>query len=149
MWHVRSLPCTVPANAGSGVRVAPRLSTRPLEQIFRVRVIKMLVEEGLLALEMARKLLSWKHSGFSVHNGKPIRRGDDEGLERVAQYIIRNPFSEKKMTYNDETGTVIYRSRRHANTKRNFEVFSAQDFIAAIVQHPSPLFGLRRDKHSR
>jgi len=115
--------------------VAPRLSTRPLEELFRVRVIKMLVEEGLLAGEMARKLLCWKHSGFSVHNGKPIRRGDDEGLERVAQYIIRNPFSEKKMTYNDETGTVIYHSRRHANTKRNFEVFTAQDFIAAITQH--------------
>jgi len=115
--------------------VAPRLSTRPLEELFRVRVIKMLVEEGLLAEELARKLLSWTHSGFSVHNGKPIDRNDADGLERVAQYIIRNPFSEQKMTYNEETGTVIYRSRKHANTKRNFEVFTAQDFIAAITQH--------------
>jgi hypothetical protein len=115
--------------------VAPKLSTKPLEQLFRVRVLKMLVEEGPLGKEMARKLLSWKHSGFSVHNGKPIQRGDDDGLERVAQYIIRNPFSEKKMTYNDQSGMVIYRSRKHANTKRNFEVFSAQEFIAAITQH--------------
>ncbi len=115
--------------------VAPKLSTRPLEQLFRIRVIKMLVEEGPLGEEMARKLLSWRHSGFSVHNGKPVKRGDDEGLERVAQYIIRNPFSEKKMTYNEQTSTVIYRSRKHANTKRNFEVFSAADFIAAITQH--------------
>ena len=46
--------------------VAPRVSTRPLEQLFRVRVIQMLVEEELLAPEMARKLLGWKHSGFSV-----------------------------------------------------------------------------------
>jgi len=69
--------------------VAPKVSTRPLEQLFRVRVIRMLVEEELLAPEMARKLLGWKHSGFSVHNGKPLRRDDAAGLERVAQYIIR------------------------------------------------------------
>ena len=115
--------------------VAPKVSTRPLEQLFRVRVIQMLVKEELLAPEMARKLLGWKHSGFSVHNGKPLRRDDAAGLERVAQYIIRNPFSEQKMVYNAENGTVIYRSRMHAKTKRNFEIFSAEEFIAAITQH--------------
>jgi len=115
--------------------VSPRVSTRPLDQRFRVRVIQMLVEVELLAPELARKLLGWKHSGFSVHNGKPLRRDDAAGLERVAQYIIHNPFSEQKMTYNQENGTVIYRSRMHAKTKRNFEMFSAEDFIAAITQH--------------
>lgn len=100
-----------------------------------VRVIKMLVDEELLAEELARKLLGWKHSGFSIHNGKPVKRNDTDGLERVAQYIIRNPFSEQKMAYNEENGTVIYRSRMHAKTKRNFEIFSAEDFIAAITQH--------------
>ncbi|MDP7135447.1 MAG: transposase, partial [Planctomycetota bacterium] len=92
-------------------------------------------EEELLAPELARKLLGWKHSGFSVHNGKPLRRDDAAGLERVAQYIIRNPFSEQKMVYNAENGTAIYRSRMHAKTKRNFEIFSAEEFIAAITQH--------------
>ena len=48
--------------------------------------------DDFLAEELARKLLSWKHSGFSVHNGKPIKRDDADGLQRVAQYIIRNPF---------------------------------------------------------
>ena len=133
--HLHALVADGLFSASGMFYVAPKLSTKPLEQLFRVRVIKMLVEEGLLAEERARKLLSWKHSGFSVHNGKPVKRDDQEGLERIAQYIIRNPFSEKKMTYNEETGTVIYRSRKHANTKRNFEVFSAQDFIAAITQH--------------
>ncbi len=84
---------------------------------------------------MARKLLSWKHSGFSVHNGKPVRRQDAAGRERVAQYIIRNPFSEQKMVYDAQDGTVIYHSRMHAKTKRNFEVFSAEEFIAAITEH--------------
>jgi hypothetical protein len=43
----------------------------------------MLVEEELLAKELARKLLSWKHSGFSLHNGKPAKRNDADGLKRV------------------------------------------------------------------
>ena len=43
------------------------------------------------------------------------------------------------MVYNAENGTVIYRSRMHAKTKRNFEIFSAEKFIAAITQHiPDP-----------
>ena len=45
------------------------------------------------------------------------------------------PFSEQKMVYNAENGTVIYRSRMHAKTKRNFEIFDAEEFIAAITQH--------------
>jgi hypothetical protein len=53
--------------------VAPKVSTRPLEQLFRVRVIQMLVKEELLAPEMARKLLGWKHSGFK-------RRGERRGV---------------------------------------------------------------------
>ena len=70
-----------------------------------------------------------------MYNGTPLRRDDAAGLERVAQYIIRNPFSEQKMVYNPEHGTVIYRSSMHAKTKRNFEIFSAEEFIAAITQH--------------
>lgn len=88
--------------------VAPKVSAGPLEQLFRVQVIRMLVEEDLLAEDLACKLLGWKHSGFSVHNGKPIKRDDPEELERVAQHIIRNPFSEQKMSYNEENGPVIF-----------------------------------------
>ena len=77
--------------------VAPRVSTKPLEQMFRVRVIKMLVDEELLAEEIgaqtlqleAQRVPARSASGGSVHNGKPVKRNDTEGLERVAQYIIR------------------------------------------------------------
>jgi hypothetical protein len=46
--------------------VAPRVSTTPLEQLFRVRIIRMLVEEELLAPEMARKLLGWPRESRST-----------------------------------------------------------------------------------
>jgi hypothetical protein len=42
--------------------------------------------------------------------------------------------SLQKITWNATTQTVIYRSKRHHNTKRNFEIFKAPDFIAAILR---------------
>ena len=61
-----------------------------------------------------------------------------EGRRRLAEYLLRAPFSLEKITWKKETGTVIYRSKRSWNTKRNFEVFSAADFLAAAVEHIPP-----------
>ena len=60
--------------------------------------------------------------------------------------IIRSPFSTVKMTYNEQMGTVIYRSKMtYGRNRRNFEFFSAVDFIAAITQHiPEKNFQLVR-----
>ena len=58
------------------------------------------------------KLMSWRHSGFSVHNGSRVARDDEEGKEAISQYIIRNTFSLEKLTYNElKTNTVIYQSK--------------------------------------
>ena len=115
--------------------VMPKLSSKWLEEIFRVKVINMLVAEGKLAKELGKKLLSWRHSGFSVDHGQPVKREDKAGLERLAQYILRHPFSEEKMIYNREQKQVIYHSKFSSKSKRNFEVFEAGEFIAAITQH--------------
>ena len=48
------------------------------------------------------------------------------------------PFSLEKITWNETTRTVLYRSKRNWRTKRNFEVFSATDFLAAAVEHIPP-----------
>ena len=53
----------------------------------------------------------------------------------LTHYILRNPFSVKKMTLESPTDMVIYRSRLNAKINRNFEVFTATDFLAAITQH--------------
>jgi len=46
---------------------------------------------------------------------------------------------------NPETGAVIYRSKMNTKHKRNFEVFTPTDFIAAITQHiPDKSFQLVR-----
>ncbi|MBM3852725.1 MAG: hypothetical protein FJ399_06175 [Verrucomicrobia bacterium] len=57
---------------------------------------------------------------------------------RLAEYLLRAPFSLEKITYNAEAASVLYRSARHWRTQRNFEVFSAQQFIAALLDQMPP-----------
>ena len=82
-------------------------------------------------------IMAWRHnSGFSVHNEVRIQPGDTKGIENLAQYIIRNTFSLAKLSYVESSGTVIYRSKMsHGGNKKNFQTFSALEFIAAITQH--------------
>jgi hypothetical protein len=66
-------------------------------------------------------------------------------MERLAQYIIRNPFSVEKMQPNSSGDSIIYRSGMNPKIQRNFEVFSPCDFIARITQHiPDKSFQLVR-----
>ena len=80
--------------------------------MFRAAVFQLLRDRGLMDDRFIAKLMGWRHtSGFSVHNGLRIAPDDTVGREALAQYIIRSPFSTAKMTYDEQTGTVIYRSK--------------------------------------
>jgi hypothetical protein len=48
---------------------------------------------------------------FSIHNKALIAKDGKKGRVALAQYIIRNTFSLENLTYNQEAGTVIYRSK--------------------------------------
>jgi len=115
--------------------VMPKISIKWLESIFGTKVTAMLIREGKLEKELVRKRLKWRHSGFNIDHGQPVKIKDTVGLERLAQYIIRNPFSEQKMIYQKEQQQVIYHGKYNQRIKRNFEVFTAGKFIAAITQH--------------
>ncbi|MCK5437714.1 MAG: transposase, partial [Desulfobulbaceae bacterium] len=108
-----------------------------LAALFRANVLKMLKKEGKIDDSLIKNIMGWRHmSGFSVHNGVRIGRDDEDGKEGVAQYIIRNPFPEAKLTYREDTGMVVYKSgMTHGKDKRNFLVMDAEEFIALITQH--------------
>ena len=100
----------------------------------------MLRDGKHLSTRKAADLLSWKHSGFHIDSGgeKPIAPHDTDGRKRLAEYLLRAPFYLQKITWNPDTKSVIYRSRRSWHTKRNFEVFKATDFLAAAIEHIPP-----------
>jgi hypothetical protein len=112
------------------------IDLKPLEDIFQATILKMLKEEGKINDDIITNLLSWRHSGFSVDNSVRIAADNQEGQISLAQYIIRNTFSIDKLIYNEENGTVIYHSKMtHGKGKKNFEVYTAEEFVAAVTQH--------------
>lgn len=127
--------------------VMPKVDLRQLGELFRACVLKMLEKEGLIDDAFIKMIMAWRHnSGFSVHNEVRILPGDNKGIENLAQYIIRNTFSLSKLSYVESTGTVIYRSKMsHGGNKKNFQTFSALEFIAAITSHiPDRLMQITR-----
>ena len=72
--------------------------------MFRRRVIAFLVDQGLLPRDRAEMLLSWQHSGFSLHRSRRVGHEEREDLEQIARYILRNPFSTAKMHFEPGAG---------------------------------------------
>ncbi len=98
-------------------------------------------------------MLGWKHSGFGVHHGVCLAEGDAAGVERIAQYMFRCPFSLQRMIRVTDAGQVLYVAEKRApqrfpkpasadlfgDVARNFQVFDPLDFIAELTPHiPEP-----------
>ena len=62
-----------------------------MSEVFRRRVIWLLVEKHLLSAEFAQNLLSWRNSGFSIADS--VRVADAGTQESLALYISRPPVS--------------------------------------------------------
>ena len=80
-------------------------------------------------------MLAWRHSGFSVHNCVRVRASDDEGRKKLAQYMLRAPFSLEKMSYLPDTEMVMYRSHMHKGLKRNFQLMPGAQWLEMLCRH--------------
>ena len=90
---------------------------KPLEEIFRAKILKMLQKEGKIDQDMISKLLKWKHSGFGIDNGVRIEKDNVKGREAIAQYIARNTINQEKIAYREDTSKVIYHFIRSSTQK--------------------------------
>ena len=82
-------------------------------------------------------MLSWYNSGFNIYCGNAITPSDHNGLERLAQYIIRAPISQERMIYvpaaeaADGVARVIYQAKDGGSSK----TFLAIDWLAHLITH--------------
>jgi hypothetical protein len=77
----------------------------------------MLLKKGKMTEEVAKLILSWRHSGFNVHCGPRIQPGDEDAMDNIARYIIRASFTQERMTHITDESKVIYRSKDGKNEK--------------------------------
>ena len=123
--------------------------TELLLETWGTKVFDLLLAAVKIDQTTVDEMRSWAHSGFSVDNSVYLSPGDTFSLERLAQYILRCPFSLARVVRLTDDGSVIYRAEKdhcrrfpgaasgdlRGGPRRNFQVFSALDFLAEVTQH--------------
>jgi hypothetical protein len=69
----------------------PEWNATLLMSLSRERLLARLVLAHAISPELVKKLLAWKHPGFSAHVGERIAPTDKLRLEDTAAYLVRNP----------------------------------------------------------
>ena len=116
-------------------RVLPPIPEAALVEGLRHRVLAFLCQEAGFDPTRAQRMRQWQHSGFSVHNRIRVKANDTEDRKQLARYMIRNPFALEKMTYDKQSGMVIYRSKFHASLKRNYQLLPAVKWLTLLLAH--------------
>ena len=114
----------------------PLTNLTQMTEVFRRRLIWLLVEKELLAEDFAQNLLSWKNSGFSIDNSVCLT--DAKSKESLAEYIARPPLSLKKIRYEPFKGKVLFHTKYSDYFKENVHLFDALEFLAELTQHIPP-----------
>jgi hypothetical protein len=99
------------------------------ENLFRQKVLSMLLREGRITKLTAERLLTWHHSGFNVHAGERVAPDEKQRREHLARYLVRAPLALDKLTYLPDEGKVLYGPRSDRKT------FHPLDFLAELTQH--------------
>ena len=138
---------------GSFIPLPDDLSTTPFLEVWQTKIFSLLLDEGRITQQVIDQMRSWQHSGFSVDKSVALDADDTAGLERVAAYMVRCPFSLDRMVSVSDDGKVVYRAEKQdcqpfpmlgdgkllRGVSRNFEVFDPLEFLAEITQHiPDP-----------
>jgi len=116
----------------------PIKNIKHMTEYFRKRIIQYFLKTERINQDLARNLLSWKHSGFSIDNSVMLYPHDDKAKEALAQYMARYSVSLKKLVYEPIKGNVLFHTKYNSYFKENLKVFSAEDFISELVQHVPP-----------
>jgi len=86
----------------------PYVDEAAAEKLFRHKVLALLRRRGLLSQERIDLLLSWRRSGFSVHNRVYVPAGDRQGLEALVRYMMRSPVSLSRLRFTPGSPEVVY-----------------------------------------
>jgi hypothetical protein len=130
-WHPH-LHCLVTNGAFSPDGIFHATDILPpsiVEEVFQHKVFRMLLKEGLITEERVRMILSWRHTGFHVHNEGKVVANDTEGRERLARYLIRPPVSLEQLTYDRKNQQVSYQGKALTHT------YQPLDFLAYVSLH--------------
>ncbi len=110
--------------------------------LFRHKVLSLLRDKELIDHDRIALLLSWKHSGFSVHNSVVVQPEDSSAMERLVRYVMRSPVSLDRLGFDHETAEVRFEPKAGADDgadAEQVERLEGDELVArVIVQIPDP-----------
>ncbi len=115
---------------------SPFVDSEPAEYILRHKVMLFLKDDGLLSEEGAELLLSWRRSGFSVHNNETASAADQGGLERLARYLMQPPLSLERLHLDDNAQSETYSVKMSASAQHaGSEVLETGAELACLMRN--------------
>ena len=125
------------------------ISTSVIAELFRARLLTVLLEQGVITQELIDMLMSWNHnSGFNVHVRGQIDGADGDAIENIARYMSRAAISVDRVEFNPEDNfslrsmqalplTVYERKDRPSSGMHT--TYTIMGFMALLAGHiPSP-----------
>jgi hypothetical protein len=111
----------------------PLGATAALIEIWRRSVLTLFLEKGLLNPDLARKILTWQHAGFSIESETRIL--DQPTREALCQYLVRAPLSLRRIRWDEQQDTVTWSASPSGFFKGRIRRYSSLDFIAQVTLH--------------
>jgi hypothetical protein len=108
----------------------PRIDDSRLAEVFAREVLAFLVGRELLSSQWVERLLSWRHTGFSVHSR--VRAKTKPEAERVGKYMIRPVISLERLSFLEPEGKVGYRWGQDGTERETMDYL---EFIARVTSH--------------
>jgi len=85
---------------------------------------------NFLSPDWSERLLSWRHTGFSVHSR--VRAKTKPEAKRVGKYMIRTVLSLERLAFLEPEGKVGY---LYGQDARDQEMMDYLEFIARVTSH--------------
>ena len=110
-----------------------------LERLWRAEVLRLLGARGKIGEEVVESLLSWRHSGFSVHAG--VRVEEKAAAARLGRYMARCPIVLDRVEWDADREEVVVHPRpsRRGGPFGESERLDVLEFLARVLDHvPEP-----------
>ena len=123
----------------------PYFDVSLIERLFRAELLRVLLGKDLICQDIVDNLLSWRHSGFSVHGG--VKAHDRVSAARLGRYMIRCPLVLERLSLDEASGDILYRTRpsRAAHPEGEIARLDVYELIARLLDHlPAPRHQLVR-----
>jgi hypothetical protein len=116
----------------------PYVDSSKAELVFRHKVLRLLRDRELITQQRIDLMLSWRNSGFAVHNRTTVYPTDSEGLHKLACYLMRPPVNLSRLRYHRNSQLFFYEPKA-GQPVDDQALVDPLEFLARVLIHiPEP-----------